>query len=206
MPITLDDCQLVLQTNSGEIRGEFKIGEYDIAALGGRPSLRLEPAAKLNPEAGLAIAQADLIVIAPGGLYGSLAPALLTDGLAAALENAGAPLAFVCNLVNKQSQTPDFAVSDYVSEIERFLRPGSVDLVFFNTDNPDEALLKKYALEGEFPVKVDKKVLAEAGYQAIGGKFLSHAPVRRTPGDKFIRRSLIRHDAVAVTAALSKLL
>ncbi len=205
VPITLDDCQLVLTTPAGKINGEFAISEYDITALGGHPNLSLIPLARLNPKAKLAIEQADLLVIAPGSLYGSLAPALLVDGVSRALKRAKAPKVFVCNLVNKAGQTDNFAVHDYVREIERFAGTGVIDYVLYNTDQPDERLLQKYSLEGEFPVKINAAKLASTGFKALGGKFLARGEIKRDSADKFIKRSLIRHDAVAITRALLKL-
>lgn len=204
IPITLDDCQLVLTSGRRRIVGERKITNKDLSKIG-RPQLTLEPLATLNPDASVAIAEADLIVVAPGNLYGSLAPALLTNGLAEALAAASAPVAYVANLVNKAKQTPDFYVHDYVAELERFTRADIVDFVLYNTDVPDNGLLKKYALEDEFPVKIDEGRLAEDNYQAIGGKFLARGELKRDASDKFIRRSLIRHNASAITSELLKL-
>lgn len=205
VPATLDDCRLVLRVGRKKIAGEFDISQYDLASLGGKPELYLEPEARLNPGAESAIDAADLIVIAPGNFYGSLVPVLLTSGLASALERTKAPLVFVCNLVNKQKQTPDFGVADYVGEVERFLMPGIVDYVLYNTDEPDKNLLKKYALEGEFPVKIDESALAAADFKAIDGKFLARGEFKRDKNDKFIKRSLIRHDADAIAQALLQL-
>lgn len=205
VPITLDNCQLVLTNGRQKINGEYAINQTDLAQIS-QPKLSLAPAASLNPEALAAINQAELIVIAPGNLYGSLAPALLVDGLASALKNASAPVAFVCNLVNKANQTPNFYVHDYVSELERFTLPDIIDFVLYNSDEPEPELLKKYALEGEFPVKIDEMRLEQDYYQAIAGKFLSRGVVQRDASDKFIERSLIRHDTKAASKALLDIL
>lgn len=205
VPVTLGNCQLTLTNGKQKINGEYAINQADLRKII-RPELALEPVASLNPEALVAINQAELIVIAPGNLYGSLAPALLVDGLASALKNASAPIAFVCNLVNKAKQTPDFYVHDYVGELERFTLPDIVDFVLYNTDEPEPELLKKYALEDEYPVKIDEKRLAEDYYQAIAGKFLSRGGMQRDASDKFIERSLIRHDGEAASEALLTIL
>lgn len=65
---------------------------------------------------------ADIVVIAPGNLYASLAPALVVDGLKRALEETTAKVIYICNLVTKPNQTDRFLVDDYAEEIERFSR------------------------------------------------------------------------------------
>ena len=60
------------------------------------------------------------MVIAPGLLYGSLAPALLVRGVTRALAETKAKKVYVCNLVTKPTQTDGFTVADFADEIERF--------------------------------------------------------------------------------------
>ena len=85
-----------------------------------RPQVRLEPDAVINPHATEAIRRADIIVIAPGNLYASLAPALVVGGVSQALQSSHAKLVYICNLVTKPGQTDGFQVEDYAAEIERF--------------------------------------------------------------------------------------
>jgi len=208
LPITLDDHQLVLERAGQKIVGEYAIAHTDMRSLlaeDGKPQppqLSLEPLAHINPLAAQAILEANLVVIAPGNLYGSIVPALMVDGVAQALQSTKAPLAFVCNLVNWAKLTPDYTVSDYVTEIERFAGSNTVDVVLYNTDLPDDELLARYAVEDEYPVIVDDEVLQQARYQTVAGNFLSHAAQAQAPGDTLITRSLIRHDGEAIAKAL----
>ena len=73
-------------------------------------------------------------------------------------------------------------------------------------DEPSPTLLKRYALEEEYPVGVNESALQHVTYEAIPGKFLSREHQVRNKNDKFIKRSLIRHDGEAVAQALLKLL
>lgn len=203
IPITLSNCQLVLHEGDHKTVGEFKITTMTLTEP---PLLSLEPQAEINPAAADAILAADLVVIAPGNLYGSLAPALVVLGVPEALQQTSAPVAFVCNLVNKQAQTPDFAVHDYASEIERFAGKGCLDFVLYNLDTPSPVALKKYALEDEFPVRIDEQQLQNADYTAVGGDFLSHIATERNANDTRIERSLIRHDATAIVHDLLQLI
>jgi 2-phospho-L-lactate transferase/gluconeogenesis factor (CofD/UPF0052 family) len=233
VPMTLDNHQLVLDKDGAKITGEFAIskvslnvtrdtpndtlkdepserltGQYKIVNthLKDRPQLSLSPAAGINPVAKQAILDADLVVIAPGNLYGSIIPALLVDGVSEALQQTVAKVAFVCNLVNKAKQTPDYYVHDYVDEIERFAGAGSIDFALYNTDIPDDSLLERYALDGEYPVLYDTEKLSQAPYEAIPGSFLSRAEHARNPNDTRILRSLIRHDGEAIAKTLLSLI
>jgi uncharacterized cofD-like protein len=205
LPITLDKCELICQVGKKRIKGQRKI---DLTTFpgGARPQLYFKKPARLNPEAELAIQEADIVVIAPGGLYGSLVPALLVDEVGTALKKTKAKVVYVCNLVNKPNHTHEYAVHDYAQEIERFSGKGVLDYVFFNVDTPSSGLLKKYAVDEEYPVVINEAALKRASYQSVAGRFLSHAHHARNPNDKFIKRSLIRHDGEAVAEALLKLL
>ncbi|HSX23534.1 MAG TPA: gluconeogenesis factor YvcK family protein [Candidatus Saccharimonadales bacterium] len=204
LPITLTKSTLHLATADGEVTGQHNIANTPIL-LKEKPRLWLLPHARLNPEAGQAIANASLVVIAPGDLYGSLVPALLVDEVAEALSATPAKVVYVCNLINKPVQTKDFTVNEYASELERFIGKGTLDYVFYNTDSPDKALLKSYSREGEFPVIVDERELRKASYTAVGGAFLSRQPAQRDPVDNGVYHSLIRHDAEAVCKELMRL-
>jgi uncharacterized cofD-like protein len=205
LPITLTDCQLVMDRPQGKLVGQYKIIEERFPP-GHRPVLSLEPRAELTPAARAAILAADLVVIAPGGLYGSLAPALLVDGVGEALEQTRAQVAFVCNLVNKPNYSRGYAVHDYAAEIERFAGRDILDVVLYNTDEPEPALLHKYALEDEYPVLIDRETLNRVHYRTIGGAFLSRIALTRDANDTFIKRSLIRHDGEALMVVLLALL
>jgi uncharacterized cofD-like protein len=102
-PITLDDVKMVVKLDDGTVVN----GQHNVESLkipeGQRPWLDLEPEANINPRAKRAIVEADLVVIAPGLLYGSLAPALLVKGVTRALAESKAKKIYVCNLVTKPS-------------------------------------------------------------------------------------------------------
>lgn len=206
-PITLDKVNLVMENDRGKVtRGQFVIGHTDFGT-GKRPKISLEPEPTLNPRAKEAIAQADLIVIAPGNLYGSLAPALVVPGMSQALLAAKAKKIYVCNLVTKPGQTDGFKVSDFASEIERFAG-APLDYVLYNDKKPQRSLLDKYAKEGELPVEVDKAVLKKQHYKAKGGDFVSGEFAASNSGaaDPLAStRTLIRHDADAIARALMKI-
>lgn len=205
LPITTTNCNLVLKVGKNKVIGEYEIA-YSNFDLRERPQLSLTPKASITKDAKAAILDADLVVIAPGNLYGSLAPVLLVDGVGEALSESAAKVVFVCNLVNKPNHTLGFKVTDYVDEVERFAGAKIIDYVFYNTDKPEPELLEIYALDNEFPVIVDKSQFDSVHYKAIGGKFLSRTMKQRDNNDKFIKRSLIRHDTETIAKSIIKLL
>lgn len=205
-PITLTNVTLAMRNSEGqEVRGEFQIGDMDFRGL--RPDLWLEPAAEPNPRALRAIETADIVIIAPGHLYGSLAPALIVPGVGEALQKSQAFKVYVCNLVTKHGQTDNYEVNDFADEIERFAGVKFLDAVVYNTETPSDELLEKYAKEGERSVGFDQQRLHDAHYVAAGAKLLSGSIWKSTNLSDPIaaHRTLIRHDAAAVANAIIEL-
>lgn len=86
VPVTLDDARLVLHYPDGEeVIGEHIIDEVAFRK-DARPEVQLRPKCQLNPKAKQAIAQADVIIFAPGTLHGSLLPNLAVEGMREALK------------------------------------------------------------------------------------------------------------------------
>ncbi len=194
VPVILDKVTLVAEDAGQEIRHEREIRNATFRQL--RPALRLEPTPEPNPRALAVIAQADLIVIAPGGLYESLGATLAVPGIGAALKNARGRKIYVCNLMNQAKHTPDFAVTDYADELERLAGREFIDEVLYNTHMPNEKLIKKYALEGEAPVRLPDAKLRRH-YRLLGADLLSRSIWERAAdGDVLAsQRALIRHDS-----------
>ena len=206
LPISTDNHHLVLQTANGEVRGEYKIGHLDFGDVR-KPTITLDPTPAITSSAKRAIQEADIVIIAPGNLYGSLAPALLVDGVGAALAATRAKVVYVCNLVTKPNHTDDFSVQDYADEIERFIGEPALDYVFYNTDQPNQDTLSRYTHEGEFLVSFDIDELAQAHFETIGLPLISKAPiVAKSNADTIAgSRSLIRHDAEKIAEELVRL-
>lgn len=205
-PITLTNVTLVMTRGDGsEVRGEFEIANQDFH--GERPDFRLEPVAEPNPMALRAIEMADMVVIAPGNLYGSLAPALVVPGIGEALQRSKAVKVYVCNLMTKPGQTDNFEVSDFADEIERLAGGRFLDAVLYNTKQPSDDLLKKYAQANEKIVGFDKDKLRDAHYTAVGTNLVSGMVWQNAnPSDPIAsHRTLIRHDSLATANALIRL-
>ena len=205
IPVTLDSVKLVMKTknNAKDIIGEYQIGNMNFNLSQKRPKLELAPKAKLNPEAKKALFDADMIVIAPGNLYGSLAPALLVDGMAEALTMAKAKIIFVCNLVTKPGQTDGFMVDDFASELERFVGKQFIDLVLFNTEEPSKNLEARYIKDAEYMVGYSLLAKKSKHYKVRGSNLLAKELPKTNSADKIQHtRSYIRHDPDLVAREL----
>lgn len=206
-PITLDDTRMSIKLADGTVVNGQHAAESLIIPRGERPWLELNPPAMINPRARQAILDADLVVIAPGLLYGSLAPALLVRGVTRALAETKAKKVYVCNLVNKPQQTGDFTVSDYADEIERFSGV-KLDYVLYNNHRPPQKLIDKYAKDGEKLVEWNKEELRSKHFYASGKRLIADTIWVNDNADSdplADQRSLIRHDADRVARELMRI-
>ncbi|MGI6612376.1 MAG: gluconeogenesis factor YvcK family protein [Candidatus Nanosyncoccaceae bacterium] len=201
-PITLTNTALAAEFGGKVIHGQYNIEMSDFK--GEKPKLWLEPRAEVNLRALAAIEQADVVVIAPGSLYYSLAPALIVPGVGEALAKTQALIIQVCNLNNKPGHTDGFQVVDYATEIERFIGQPVIDYVLYNTEKPSRELLKKYAKEGELPVDYKIKDLERQHYRAVGKNLLSSQIWQSSAKSDSMaaQRTLIRHDSEMVAQAI----
>ena len=204
-PVTLSDVTLCVEGVDGRpVKGQFTIAHQEIAK---RPKIWLEPTAVANPAAVRAILRADLVVVAPGNLYGSLAPVLVIDGIRRALHETRAKCVYVCNLVTKPGPTDGFTVKDFASEIERLAGSEFLDYVVFNNDEPSPELMEKYAHGGELVVKYDLNELRRQHYEFRGVPILAKQAWTGAQASDPIAsaRSFIRHDSDAVARQLMRL-
>lgn len=150
---------------------------------------------------------ADMVVIAPGNLYGSLAPALVIEGIQRALYDTKAKCVYVCNLVTKPGPTDGMMVHDFASEIERLAGSEFLDYVVFNKERPSDALLQKYAHDGEEPVEYDEMILKQQHYQYRGADLVADNvwTGAQTSDPISSARSFIRHDPYATARQLMRI-
>lgn len=204
-PITLDNITLATQlANKRIVRGENAISQTAIGIKKGQP-FWLEPNAEPNPRALAAINQADIVVIAPGSLYGSLGPSLLVGGIGQALKKTKALKVFVCNLVTKPGQTHGYTPYDFAEELERLAGEPFLDVVLVNTEPLPADLVARYMGDGEEPVDVTAEPPADVHYMVVGAPLLGNTKWsgKRQKGDALAgQRSLIRHDGDAVADAI----
>lgn len=206
LPVTLKKSKLVVEFDDGEaVRDQCRVANM---SFNGKQVARiyLEPDAELTESGKQAIYDADLVIIAPGNLYGSLAPVLVVNGLRQVLEQTNAKIAYVCNLVTKPNQTDGFTVCDYAREVERFIGLELLDFVIYNTAKPPEKLAKRYLRDNEKIVGYSQAELDKQHYKSIGIPLIASSPIVYSKADKIANaRSLIRHDTDALASQLFSL-
>ena len=79
-----------------------------------------------------AIAEAELVVLGPGSLFTSLLPSLLIPAIRDAVQAAGAPRIFVCNVATQEGETTGFDLSAHVEALVAHTHPDLVDIVLAN--------------------------------------------------------------------------
>ncbi len=169
LPVSLDYSNLYARNSQGKIlQGEFEINHSPDAK--NIESLWIEPDAYIYQEAADSLRKADLIVISPGELYGSILPNFLIKGFVEAITESKAKIIYVCNLVTKQG-TFGFKSSDFLKIIETALQK-KVDYIICNTEKPSTRILDKYQQEESFFVEPDLK-----GNNVVTGNFLTEFDV-----------------------------
>ena len=138
----------MILANDKLLRGEREILLAQEPLVGFK-SIYLEPFAKADQHAVDEIMYADIVVFGPGGLYTSLIPNLLVDGVGKALRETKAKKVFVANLMSKKRQTPGFTLTNYLEEIERFIGKDVFDHIIINNRLPPSRLLELYSEEAE---------------------------------------------------------
>lgn len=112
LPATTDPVVLKAVAEKGEIEGQVKVANAGrIATVSIVPPDATPPAEALN-----AIAAADQLVLGPGSLFTSVLAVVVVPQLRRALQEAGAPLVYVCNL-RSSSETAGFDVGAHVDAL-----------------------------------------------------------------------------------------
>jgi uncharacterized cofD-like protein len=131
IPSTLHDVTLVASVNGTMVEGESKIPAQN--GLISRVFLRPDNPT-LNPEAALALMNAEVIVVGPGSLYTSILPNLLVPGMVEAIRESPALKVFVCNVAEQPGETPDYSVNDYLNAIREHTGSDLFDFAVVNTN------------------------------------------------------------------------
>jgi len=193
LPVTLDKVRLVAELEDGQlIIGERNI---DVPQHDGNLKIKrlmLSPRAQVNPEVVSAIREADMIVIGPGDLYGSVIANFLVTGLSEAVRASSAKKVYVCNLMTKFGETNGFSVSNFVREVERYVGKDVLTSVVYSDEVFDASVLSTYADERAFPVVADKENFSDFKAEFVSGDLVT-TPV------------LIRHDAGKLARVLCSL-
>jgi len=207
VPVTFDNSNLVARYDNGEqVLGEHFIDEPREGMGNGKiVELELIPNAKANKKAIKKIKEADLIVLGPGDLFTSVICNFLVEGIAKAIKNSKAKKVYVINLMTKFGETTNFKASDYLSEIEKYLKVMPDACLINKSNNISPSLVKRYKEEKAVIVKDD---LVKENYpktKIVRRSLISNKTYKKKKSDT-IKRSLIRHDSTKLARAIVSLL
>ena len=199
-PSTIQNVQLVTSYTDGtKVVGEHHLDEKK---QGGKQikSVSLKPEAKFYGKAAQAIKHANLIILGPGDLYGSLIPNLVAKGAKVALRQSQAKIVYIVNLMTRYTQTHHMTAKDHVEKLSSYMGR-QPDVVIVNTGKIPPQILTAYGKEHEFPVTDD----LNGEFRVIRGDFVSTKAIKQKKVD-VVQRSLLRHDQQKLTQAIMKLL
>lgn len=200
LPVTQDNTHLLITYEDGQqLVGEHFLDDHD---RGGKRITKIEltKPAKLYQPAQQAILEADIIVVGPGDLYGSLLPNTLVTGFKEVFKKSSAKFIYFTNLMTHFSQTHNLTASDHVEVITNYFGK-KPDLTVVNTEKISPKILTAYEQEKEYPVVDD---LAKTP-QVLRAELVSKVIVEQGENDQ-ITRSLLRHDAKKLTEIFTKLI
>ena len=130
LPSTLEPVTLRAQTADGPVTGQARVARTTRIQR-----VELTPATPAaTPEALVAIAEADLVVLGPGSLFTSLLPNLLVPGLAAALAASAARVVLVANLREQPGETQGMALADHLAALDEHVPGLRIDVVLAAAD------------------------------------------------------------------------
>jgi uncharacterized cofD-like protein len=199
IPVTTNQVKLRMILENGKLlEGETNIHSSEEISKGFK-SIYLEPFPTANPHAISEIMNADLIILGPGGLYTSLIPNLLVEGISKALRETKAKKIFIVNLMNKKGQTDNFNINGHLKEIKRFIGKDIFDYIIVNKGEPTKELIDIYSQEGELvsnDLPNDQRIIKE--------KLLSNELKEVQKGD-ILKRNLIRHDPNKLAEVIYKI-
>ena len=151
--------------------------------------------------------EADLIVYAPGSLYSSVLPVLLTPGVVEAIRaNRRAVKILGANLWIQEGETDmsfreesrGFWVSELIEAYGRNV-PGGIAGLFdvalaASLDTVPGSIIRNYALEDKHPIHLDRARVAALGVMPVEASLFSV--------DRWARDSMIHHDPARFAAAI----
>jgi uncharacterized cofD-like protein len=164
-------------------------------------------APRANPRLLAHLRRADLIVYAPGSLYSSMLPILLTPGVVEAIRaNRRAVKILGANLwiqegetdMSFREQSRGFWVSELIEAYGRNVPGGTAGLfdvaLATSLDTVPGSIIRNYALEGKHPIHLDRARVAALGVMPVEASLFSN--------DRWQRDSMIHHDPARFAAAI----
>lgn len=144
VPVSIESANLCFSTNSGKrYKGENFIDELRMSDDKIK-DLWLEPKVKANPEAIEILKKADIIILGPGTIYGSVLPNFLPKGMIEAYKMSKAKKIFIINIFSPANETKSATETDYIEIFKKYLKTDSpFDLILMS----DLSVLEKKILK-----------------------------------------------------------
>ena len=121
IPVSDETSGLCAELEDGElICGESAVGERN-EDLFGPSRIYLDPPVTANPDALVALREADVVILGPGDLFASVIPNLVPDGVIEAISESSSRILQVCNIAAKAGETVGYTASDFVQSVNRYL-------------------------------------------------------------------------------------
>tara|TARA_B100000745_G_scaffold93739_1_gene59122 strand:+ start:1167 stop:2183 length:1017 start_codon:yes stop_codon:yes gene_type:complete len=196
LPVSEGNMRLLVELNNGIVlEGESYLDDDERVREHGVRDISLAYPVTASAEALEAIAKADLVVIGPGDVHGSIIPNLLVGGISQSLHDTPARIAVVANVTNKKGLTGGFNAHTYAATVEKHLRGRRIDVLVCNTAEPSKELAQRYEEQegkGMFVLCDTHKNTT----RIIGEDFLNEQTSESVESDTLAHtRSFIRHDS-----------
>ncbi|MBR9689322.1 MAG: hypothetical protein GOV01_00270 [Candidatus Altiarchaeota archaeon] len=111
-------CDLVATIDGKRVFGEVQLDD----SKGRVQKMWIEPEVKTNPEVLELLASCDSVIIGPGSIYTSILSHLVCDEVVRAINKVPTKV-FIMGIENDYPIVEGFKASDYLREIERFVKP-----------------------------------------------------------------------------------
>ncbi len=208
LPVTDGNMRLHVHLKNGTVlEGEKLLDDNEEVYKYGVDKISLAEAMSANKHALESIKNADMVVIGPGDLYGSIAPNLLVNGIPSALRETKAKIIYVSNLTNKRGQTVGFSANEYVKRINNYIGSDRIDVLLCNNEEPEKDLQKRYEKQEGKGMFVECNDCKSCKYEIVHVDLLDHNIPNEEVGDTLAHtRSFIRHDSIKLADAIMSLL
>ncbi|NTU66494.1 MAG: YvcK family protein [Candidatus Moranbacteria bacterium] len=210
IPVSEDSMKLHIGLKNGKVLiGENNLDHNEEIRKIGIEKVFLKPRVSACKKALEKIRQADMIVIGPGDMYGSILPIFLVREIADAIRKSKAKIVFNCNLTNKRGQTENFTIDDYVRVAEEYIGKKKIGYVTFNSKRIPADLVRKYeSHEGKGSViKFHAGYDRRRSFRVVTADVLNANEPARNKNDLIsASRAFIRHDSDKLAKVIMMLL
>ncbi|MDD2240151.1 MAG: YvcK family protein [Kiritimatiellae bacterium] len=207
-PVTAAPGTLMVEYANGVVAtGQARAARARRGCAVQRVQISFAAAPRANPALLSALRQAELIIYAPGSLYSSMLPVLLTPGVVDAIRaNRRAIKLLGANLWIQEGETDrsfreqsrGFWVSELIEAYGRNCAGGIAglfDVVVASSLEPvPGSIIRNYALEGKHPIHLDRARVARLGVLAVEARLFAEG--RGQP------EAMIHHDPLRFATAV----